>query len=137
MQLPGLNEYDSEALIRAIHPEPLPKPTTPELYRHHFRLLREALQQWMSGQTEPAGMPSYALFRQGVVDALQHAQSHHDCDVLLVSSGGPISTAVGQVLGVPADNDGLGSCIRILEFALGQYRAALPEAREASRNHGE
>ena len=101
--LPGLNEYDSEALIRAIHPEPLPKPTTPELYRHHFRLLREALQQWMSGQTEPAGMPSYALFRQGVVDALQHAQSHHDCDVLLVSSGGPISTAVGHVLGTSAD----------------------------------
>jgi broad specificity phosphatase PhoE len=40
---PGLNEYDSHALIDAIHPAPLPAPDTPELYRHHFRLLREAL----------------------------------------------------------------------------------------------
>lgn len=30
---PGLNEYDSEAVIRAIHPQPLQKPDTPELYR--------------------------------------------------------------------------------------------------------
>src|SRR5689334_12964523 len=27
--LPGLNEYDSEAVVRAIHPEPLGKPTDP------------------------------------------------------------------------------------------------------------
>ena len=27
---PGLNEYDSHALIEAIHPEPLAKPDTPE-----------------------------------------------------------------------------------------------------------
>ena len=45
---PGLNEYDSQALIEAIHPEPLAKPDTPELYRHHFRLLREALKAWMA-----------------------------------------------------------------------------------------
>ena len=35
---PGLNEYDSEAVIQAIHPQPLQKPDTPEVYRHHFRL---------------------------------------------------------------------------------------------------
>ncbi len=28
---PGLNEYDSEALIGAIHPEKLAKPDTPEI----------------------------------------------------------------------------------------------------------
>ena len=99
LQLPGLNEYDSEALIRAIHPEPLAKPTTPELYRHHFRLLREALQQWMEGKTSPVGMPSYEAFRTGVVEAIHQVLSHHQGEVLLVSSGGPISTAVGHVLG--------------------------------------
>jgi broad specificity phosphatase PhoE len=103
LQFPGLNEYDSEALIRAIHPEPLPKPDTPALYRDHFRLLREALQQWMDGKTAPQGMPSYAQFRQGVVDALDQALTHHQGEVLLVSSGGPISTAVGHVLGTTAD----------------------------------
>jgi broad specificity phosphatase PhoE len=100
---PGLDEYDSEALIRAIHPAPLPKPDTPELYRQHFRLLREGLQAWMNGATQPVGLPSYTAFRQGVVAALDHAQAHHDRDILLVSSGGPISTAVGHVLGTSAD----------------------------------
>lgn len=47
---PGLNEYNSEAMIKAIHPEPLPKLGTPELYRAHFRLLREGLVQWMKGE---------------------------------------------------------------------------------------
>ena len=45
VQWPGLNEYDSAAVIATIHPEPLQKPDTPELYRHHFRLLRDALTQ--------------------------------------------------------------------------------------------
>ncbi|HPH15056.1 MAG TPA: phosphoglycerate mutase family protein, partial [Burkholderiaceae bacterium] len=35
---PGLNEYDSEAVIATIHPHKLEKPDSPEMYRHHFRL---------------------------------------------------------------------------------------------------
>ena len=96
---PGLDEYDSHALIAAIHPEPLAPATTPELYRHHFRLLRDALRQWMAGVISPHGMPSYPDFVQGVTSALDHVRSQYQGHVLLVSSGGPISTAVGQVLG--------------------------------------
>ena len=100
---PGLNEYDSHALIQAIHPEPLAKPDTPELYRHHFRLLRQALEAWMNGTIAPQGMPSYEAFRSGVVAALDHVREHHHGNhVLLVSSGGPISTAVGHIVGSPA-----------------------------------
>lgn len=102
LQRPGLNEYDSHAVIAAIHPQPLAKPDTPELYKHHFRLLRDGLQAWMAGQTQPQGMPSYAQFSEGVAQALAHVRSAHEGDVLMVSSGGPISTAVGQILGVPA-----------------------------------
>ncbi|HRO80045.1 MAG TPA: phosphoglycerate mutase family protein, partial [Alicycliphilus denitrificans] len=47
--MPGLNEYDSQALIQAMHPAPLPRPDTPELRRQHFRLLCDALAQWMAG----------------------------------------------------------------------------------------
>lgn len=98
---PGLNEYDSHALIAAVHPAPLPKPDTPELYRQHFRLLRQGMTAWMAGQIEPAGMPSYADFRAGVVGALDHVRSlaGGDGQVMIVSSGGPIATAVGHVLG--------------------------------------
>lgn len=96
---PGLNEYDSEAVIRAIHPHALEKPDTPELYRHHFRLLRDGLTQWMNGVVSPQGMPHYDDFVRGVTSALDHVRKNHTGNVLMVSSGGPISTAVGQVLG--------------------------------------
>jgi broad specificity phosphatase PhoE len=95
----GLNEYDSEAVVRAIHPGPLPKPDTPEAYRQHFRLLRDGLAQWMAGTVSPRGMPSYDDWRAGIVAALDHVRQHHAGQVLIVSSGGPISTAVGHVLG--------------------------------------
>lgn len=95
---PGLNEYDSEAVVRAIHPQPLPPADTPQQYRHHFRLLREGLAAWMQGTTSPAGMPTYPEFVRGVTDALDHVRASAQGNVLIVSSGGPISTAVGQVL---------------------------------------
>ena len=96
---PGLNEYDSEAVIASIHPHKLEKPDTPELYRHHFRLLRDGLTQWMNGVVSPQGMPSYREFLLGVTSALDHIRKNCDGNVLLVSSGGPIATAVGHVLG--------------------------------------
>ena len=99
---PGLNEYDSAAVVRAIHPEPLPADKSPEAYRHHFKVLRQGLAAWMEGRTAPVGMPSYAEFAAGIVAVLDHVRQQPDGDVLMVSSGGPISTAIGQVLGMPA-----------------------------------
>jgi len=100
---PGLNEYDSHAVIAAIHPEPLTRPTTPELYRHHFRLLRKGLLQWMLGKTQPQGMPCWRDFQQGVVDVLTHICQSPAQRVLLVSSGGPIACAIGHVLATPPE----------------------------------
>ena len=100
---PGLNEYDSHAVISAVHPAPLAKPDTPEMYRNHFRILRNGLTQWMNGASQPHGMPSYRDFQKGVTSALDYVRAHADLgpksNVLMVSSGGPISTAVGHVLG--------------------------------------
>lgn len=100
---PGLNEYDSEAVIATVHAHPLQKPETPEMVRHHFRLLRDGLRAWMAGEAQPAGMPSYADFVAGIQGALDHVRSNHEGDVLMVSSGGPISTAVGLVLSTPPE----------------------------------
>ena len=102
-QREGLNEYDSEAVIGAIHPTKLEKPTSPEQYRHHFRLLRDGLTQWMAGVVSPRGMPDYAQWRQRIIDALDHVRQTSEGNVLMVSSGGPISTAVGHVLGTSAE----------------------------------
>ena len=129
LALPGLNEYDSEAVIAAIHPHPLAKPDTPELYRHHFRLLRDGLTQWMNGVVSPRGMPSYREFQQGVADALAQVRQQSEGDVLLVSSGGPISTAVGQILGTtPETTIELNMRIRnsaVTEFNFNPKRHAL------------
>jgi broad specificity phosphatase PhoE len=101
LAMPGLNEYDSEAVLRAIHPQPLKRAADAQEVRQHFRLLREGLIAWMEGRSEPAGMPSFARFEAGVVEALDHVRTRHDGNVLIVSSGGPISTAVAHVLGAP------------------------------------
>ncbi len=126
---PGLDEYDSAAVIATVHAGPLQWPATPELYRHHFRLLRDGLTQWMAGAVQPVGMPSYADFVAGVAGALDHVRKHHAGDVLLVSSGGPIATAVGQVLGLaPAMTIELNMRIRnsaVTEFAFTPRRHAL------------
>jgi broad specificity phosphatase PhoE len=105
---PGLNEYDSEAVIRAILPRgqegTLGDPHSPEGYKAHFRLLRDGLRQWMAGTVTPQGMPAYSEFVRGVTGALEHVRANHTGqNVLLVSSGGPIATAVGHVLGLSAD----------------------------------
>lgn len=99
---PGLNEYDSKAVVQAIHPEPLERPTTPELVREHFRLLREGLAAWIEGKSKPEGMISHADFVSGITSALDHVRAtHYGKNVLVVSSGGPISTIVAHTLGAP------------------------------------
>jgi broad specificity phosphatase PhoE len=130
LQWPGLNEYDSAAVIAAIHPGPLARPDTPEAYRQHFRILRDGLTQWMNGVISPRGMPSYSDFVLGVTSALDHVRKNHaDGRVLLVSSGGPISTAVGHLLGTtPETTIELNLRIRnssVTEFAVNPKRHTL------------
>lgn len=125
----GLNEYDSHAVISAIHPHKLEKPTSPEMYRDHFRLLKDGLAQWMAGVVSPRGMPSYTDFVAGVTSALDHVRKNCSGNVLLVSSGGPIATAVGHVLGTsPETTIELNLRIRncsITEFAFTPKRHML------------
>ena len=129
LQWPGLNEYDSEAVIATIHPQPLAKPDTPELYRHHFRLLRDGLTQWMNGVVSPKGMPAYPEFLLGVTSALDHVRKNFDGNVLIVSSGGPIAMAVGHVLGTtPETTIELNMRIRnsaVTEFVFNPKRHSL------------
>lgn len=107
--LPGLNEYDSAALVRAIHPEPLAAPADPEAVKQHFRLLRQGLLAWMRGETAPVGMPAHADFAAGVADALARVRAlGAGRQVLIVSSGGPIASAVSQVLVCPPE-----SCVEL------------------------
>jgi broad specificity phosphatase PhoE len=103
MHWPGLNEYDSESIIAAAHPAPQDRAPDMDSYRHHFRLLRTGLTQWMLGQAQPKGMPSWSSFSQQVINVLDHVRQGGHERVLLVSSGGPIACAVGHVLQTPPE----------------------------------
>jgi len=126
-QWPGLNEYDSAAVIQALYSGPLEKADTPERYRQYFRLLKDGLAQWMAGVVSPRGMPSYNEFVAGVVSALEHVRTHHEGPVLLVSSGGPIATAIGQVLGTSAETT--------IELNLSIRNASVTEFSFSPRRH--
>jgi broad specificity phosphatase PhoE len=65
----------------------------------------------------------------GIMAALDHVRSQHSGNVLIVSSGGPIATAVAQVLGAPpASSIELNLRIRnsaLTEFAFTPKRHSL------------
>lgn len=132
---PGLNEYDSHAVVHAVHPEPLGKPLTTDDVKQHFRLLREGLLAWMAGRTQPVGMPSFAEFSAGVRGALDHVRAHHvGQKVLIVSSGGPISTAVAQVLGAP-DEAMVALNMRLRNSALTEFTFSSKRHELVTFNH--
>ena len=127
---PGLNEYDGDAVVKAIHPDAVDRPTRDEGYKRHFHMLRDGLSQWMAGTVSPKGMPTYPTFVRGVTSALDHVRTEYPGKkVLIVSSGGPISTAVGHVLGLsPERTIDLNMRIRnssVTEFEFGPKRHAL------------
>jgi broad specificity phosphatase PhoE len=98
-----LNEYDSHSLLQAhLKGKPMPQGND---RREHFRILREAMYAWADGTLEgaPAGHPHepFADFRARVLAALGAAREGRAKRVLVVSSGGPISTVLAEVLGMP------------------------------------
>jgi broad specificity phosphatase PhoE len=95
-----LNEYDSFSLLRA-HLKGTGMPGAGDR-REHFRILREALYGWTDGTLEGAEHVPFDRFRGGVVAALEDLRAAQKKRILVVSSGGPISTMLAHVLGMPA-----------------------------------
>jgi broad specificity phosphatase PhoE len=123
---PGLNEYDADALVRAVSTGALAPARTPDEVRAHFRLLRDGLRAWIEGRVQPAGMGSHASFVAGVANLLDAVRtSHADGNVLVLSSGGPIATAVGLVLGLAPE--------AVIDLNLNLRNSALSELRVTPR----
>jgi len=95
----GLDEYDSHALLRAYGGSETPQGND---RRQHFRLLREALYAWTDGTPGGAPHEPFAEFRGRVLAALAAIRESKARRVLVMSSGGPISTILAEVLGMPA-----------------------------------
>lgn len=95
----GLDEYDSLALLKARYGE-IGEPHQGSDRRAHFRLLREALYAWAEGALEGDAHERFDSFRARVVGALEAIRAAEAERILVVSSGGPISTMLGEVLGL-------------------------------------
>jgi broad specificity phosphatase PhoE len=94
-----LDEYDSHALLNA-HLKGKSMPLGDDR-REHFRILREAMYAWTDGTLAGAAHEPFAAFRGRVLAALAVARGGAAKRVLVVSSGGPISTILAEVLGMP------------------------------------
>ena len=93
-----LNEYDSHALLRAhCGLEMLQGKDR----REHFRVLRSALYAWTDGTLAGHPHEPFTEFRNRVLGALADLRTGEAKRVLVVSSGGPISTILAEVLGMP------------------------------------
>jgi broad specificity phosphatase PhoE len=94
-----LNEYQADVLLRA-H-------TGKDAFqregdrREHFRVLREAMYAWTEGALALESQHRFDVFRGRVLGALAALRSGQAKRVLVVSSGGPISTILVEVLGMP------------------------------------
>jgi len=93
-----LNEYDAHALLNA-HLKGEAKPQGGDR-REHFRILREAMYAWTDGTLAGASHEPFADFRKRVLAALAAVRGGRAKRVLVVSSGGPISTVLAEVLGM-------------------------------------
>lgn len=93
----GLNEYDSHALLAAHGGKPEGGDR-----RAHFRLLREALGAWTEGKLAGDAHEPFEAFRARVLAALEPLREEASAArVLVVTSGGPISTFLAAVTGMP------------------------------------
>jgi broad specificity phosphatase PhoE len=110
-----LDEYDPERLVQAHlaalqdergEPQPLPALDPAGPRKEHFRLLRAALTDWTLGKIDPRVHRSFRDFQEGAYQAFRDAcRPGREAPVervLVVSSGGPISSIVAHHLGMPA-----------------------------------
>ena len=98
-----LNEYQADVLLRAHAGKSGGKDSFQKEgdRREHFRILREAMYAWTEGGLALESQHRFDAFRGRVLGALAALRSGQAKRVLVVSSGGPISTILVEVLGMP------------------------------------
>jgi broad specificity phosphatase PhoE len=96
----GLDEYSAEMLVGAYaKAKAVGYAPGHADRREHFRLLREVLYSWADGTLDADGHLCFADFLAGARRALESARRPGASRVLVVSSGGPISSLLGSLLG--------------------------------------
>jgi len=125
--LPVFNEYDPEALLACLPPEEatveaaVAAADAVTRQRHHFRRLKRALALWMAAEVAPIGMPAFSEFEGGLRDFMDRCRLQAlGQQVLVVSSGGPMSVMLKCSLGLDAAAT-IGLNMRVHNTALSQW----------------
>ncbi|MFN7936991.1 MAG: histidine phosphatase family protein [Bryobacteraceae bacterium] len=115
--IPGWNEYDSGGVLRHLRPMLAGRDAgfaelvraaeehrlSDDANRYFQPMFEKLLQHWIAGDLEHPAVESWATFRGRVETALRRVLTAEGPSrtVLIVSSGGPIATAVQTVLEAP------------------------------------
>lgn len=94
--LPGLNEYDSALLLQSNYGG---NPPT-DIFKDRkifFKSIRTSLEKWQSGKVDIKGK-SWHNFKEEVLAALQTLTCDPNSNVIAVTSGGPISLILTDIL---------------------------------------
>ena len=127
LALEGLNEYQADLLLAAHLGEGgLARIDRSADRRAHFRILREALYAWADGALQTDAHMPFEAFAAGVREVLVAARAPGAERVLIVSSGGPISTLIGTVLGLAPRT--------VVELNLQARNTGVTEFRAGARN---
>lgn len=110
VELPGLDEYDSAAILKALLPAMLREEPTLEaslegMYqdRRAFQKVYEgAMRRWVSGRYDLEGCETWRSFQERAADAWRQvlAQRRRGGAVLAFTSGGPIAVILQKALGL-------------------------------------
>jgi broad specificity phosphatase PhoE len=113
VQLGGLNEYDTTAVVSAQVPDmmaadPTLKDDLEQMYtdKESFkRVFEGAMLRWVSGNHDKPGSESWKHFTSRVSDALQDIMKSHGSgsSVAVFTSGGPICAALKWVLNLSGE----------------------------------
>lgn len=100
-ELSGLNEFDFHALVsayRELHPD---ESIDVANAREFYGCLRNALLAWNRGELKGVA-ENWEGFENRVANTLEHI-SHPSGRILVVTSGGPISALVREILGLSVE----------------------------------
>lgn len=138
IELPGLDEYDADALLTLALPQVLARHPRlgdelrrfqaggPDAARGFQRVLEVVGRAWARAEVQAEGLPTWASFRAAVEGACQQmmAEADRSATIAAFTSGGPVAAATGMALE-------LGH-VQTLELSWQVYNAALARLMFAS-----